>query len=173
MAHLLERINIVQAADVADINGSGITGDYVSLKGYERMIALAVYGDGTAGQDITFTVYQAQDVSGTGAKALNCLQTGRIFRKQGADFSAVAALTAWTKVTQATADDQYQPDDTGEAVGMVALEIDANDLDVTNAFDCVRVDVSDPGASKIATLLYILEAKHRTSPELLVDPLVD
>jgi len=167
---MLERINIELAATITDTNGSAITGDYVSLTQHDRCLILCIMGDGTAGDanDLDLLIYQATDVAGGSAKVLNALETGRIYTKYGADFTAVAALTGWTKVTQATADEQYCPTDSGESVGMIALEIEAADLDTDNGFCCIRCDTSNPGAAKYAAIVYIMgDPKYPADPTLM------
>jgi len=175
---LLERLFPVLGAEPADLNGAATTGDYISLKNYDRVLVLLAYGDGTAGSDPALAVYQATSVAGGSAKVLNCLETGRIYRLDAATYAAYAALTSstfvWSKVTQATADEQYAPTDNGETVGIIALEIEASDLDADNGFDCIRVDVSQAGAAKYGALIYLLaDPKYPAAPELMKPPIVD
>jgi len=170
----LERMQIVpgQAAGPADINGAAITGDYVSLKNYRRCLVLVYAGDGTAGGDLDVKLYQASDVSGTGAKVLNCLETDRIFTKQHA--STFAGVGQFTKETQPTADEQYTDTDSGEQVNLWGLEVMASDFDADNNFDCLRADVADPGAAKVVGLLYMLmDPKYPASPELQLSAIAD
>ena len=171
---LLERVQIVpaQAAGPADINGAGVTGDYVSLKNYDRVLILIYAGDGSAGGDLTVDIYQATDVSGTDAKVLNALETGRIYTKQNA--SSFAAVGQWTKETQATADEEYTDATSGEQVNLWALEVMASDLDVDNGFDCFRADLADPGAAKVVGMLYVLYgASYPSAPEDMLSAIAD
>ncbi len=173
-ARCLERMQIVpgQAAGPADINGAGITGDYVSFKNYRRCLVLVYAGDGSAGGDLQVDLYQATDVSGTDAKVLNALETERIFTKQHA--STFAGVEQWTKETQATADQQYTDATSGEQVNLWGLEVKAEDLDADNDFDCMRADVADPSAAKVVGLLYILmDPKYPSAPELMLSAIVD
>lgn len=175
---MLERIFPVLGCEPVDLDTAAITGDYVSLKNYGRVLIILGYGDGTAGKDPQPSIYQATDVTGTDAKVLNALETGRIYRMDAATYAAYAALTSstfvWTKVTQSTADEAYAVADNGEAVGMICLEIRRDDLDTTNNFDCIRCDVSDPGAAKVGFLLYILgDPDYPSAPELMKAPIVD
>lgn len=165
---------IVQGADIADTNSGATTGDRVSMKNHEACIVLVTMGDGTAGKDLDFTVHQSKTVAGGSEKVLNCLDTGRIYRKSAADFTAVQLLTAWTKVTQATADEAYEPADSGEEVGMMAGIILAEDLDVDGGFDVIGAKLTDPDSAKYAVIHYILiGAKYPAAVELMPDPLVD
>lgn len=164
-AKVLERIQIIPLADVADVDAaSGVTGGYVCLKDYERVLIVVQSGDGTSGNDLDVLLYQ-KDSAGN-SKVLDVLETGRIYTKQGVDFAALVAVAAWTKETQAVADEQWTPDDSGEQCLLWAFEVMASDLDVSNGYNYIRCDLSDPGAAKIATGMYILmDPKYPAAPE--------
>lgn len=166
---LLERLQLVLAIEPKDLNGAGATGDYVCLSHYRRCLIVVLFGDGTAGNDIDALLYQATDKAGGSAKVLNVLKTGRIYTKEAASFAALAAIGAWTKETQATPDEQWTPDDSGEQVGLWGFEIMASDLDVANGFDHIRCDISDPSAAKVVAVLYILgDPDYPAAPELML-----
>ena len=143
------------------------TGDYVSLKDYENLLVLIAFNDGTAASgDIDIEVYQATDNSGTDAKVLNALQTGRIYSKTNA--TTLAAVGQWTKETQATADEIYDDETSGEKLGMIACEINAADLDADNGFDHVRCDLDTVSSAKLVCGLYILgNPKYPAAPDLM------
>lgn len=165
---LLERLQIVMAFEPADLNSAGATGDYVCLSHYRRCLCVILAGDGTAGKDIPVALYQATSNAGAGAKVLNALVTGRIYTKEAASFAVLAGVDQFTKETQATADEQWAPGDSGEQVLVWAFEIDASDLDTDNGYDHVRMDVADPAASKIVAGLYILgDPEYSAAPELM------
>jgi hypothetical protein len=150
MAHLCQNAQIVVAFDPVNLATAGGTGDYVSLKGYKHVTVLFVKGDGASGEDPTITLYQATTVAGGSAKALTFTT---IYVKQGAD---MAAIGTFTKTTQ-TAASTYTSATAGEQKAVWAIEIDADQLDVDNGFDCIRADISDVGdTSQIGTVLYIL-----------------
>ena len=149
------------------------TGDYISLKHYGKVLILIVFNDGTATSgDIDIEVYQATDVSGTGVKVLNALTTGRIFTKMHA--TTLAAEGTWTQITQATADEIYDCDTSGEQLGMIAVEIDASDLDSANNFDCIRADLDTITSAKLLTGLYILgDPKFPSDVDEMLSALAD
>lgn len=169
----LERMNIVLACEPDDLDDGAITGDYVSLENYERLLVVVGAADGTAGDDLTVNLYQATSAAGGSAKVLNCLETGRIYTKMAADFTAMQLVTGWTKETQATADEEYTDTDSGEQSCLWCFEVRAADLDVANSFTHVRADLDgDGGAAKIGFMLYILlDPKYPAAPELMKDPL--
>ncbi len=177
--HCLEEMQIhpifpAVVADDAD-DDTMQTGDYISLKNYGKCLILIAYGDGSATTgDITVTLYQSTDVANSqgDAKALNCLVTGRIYEKVNG--TTLAAVGQWTKVTQSTADEVYDDTDSGEELGMIALEVKPSDLDVTNGFDCIRCDLTAITSAKIACALYILmDPKYPAAPDLMLSALAD
>ena len=143
------------------------TGDYVSMKDFENLLCLIAFNDGTATSgDIDIEVYQASDNAGTGAKVLNALETGRIYSKVHA--TTLAAVGQWTAATQATADEIYDDETSGEKLGMIAVEIMASDLDADGGFDHVRLDLDTITSAKLVCGLYILGgAKVQTKPDLM------
>lgn len=130
--------------------GSARTGDSVSLKNWGRITAFFYAAAGTAGEDPTITLEQATSIAPSNAKALNFT---RIDVKQGADIFAVGT---WTKVTQA-AGNTYVNTDAAEQQKLWAVEFQAEELDVDNGFDCVRMTVGDAGSTnQIACAFYVL-----------------
>jgi len=141
MGHKFIKNNkIIQGAGPADINGSGLTGDYVSMKNYNHCTVILNFG--AIGAANTVTLKQATDVSGTSEKALSFTE---YFKKEG---------TSTDTFTRATCSSTFNTGTTSNSVYVV--EIDANDLDVDNGFDCLRVNIADPGASTIVGVTYIL-----------------
>ena len=174
----LEKNFPILAAAPVDFNDGATTGDYICMKGWGGCAILIAYGDGTADSDLQYTIQQATDVANslTDAKALNCLETGRIFTMDAATYAAYALLAAthFNADTQATADEVWLDATNGEAVGICVLEVFESDLDTSNGFDCLRCDVTDPGAAKIGAILYILhDPKDATYPTLMRNPLID
>jgi len=172
---VLENSFPVLGATVGDINSAAITGDYVNLAKYRRILVLLQMADGTATSgDIHMLLYQSTDNAGTSAKVLNCLETGRIYTRYAADYATLAALTtSWTQVTQATADEEYADATSGEACGMIALEVRAEDLDADNKFTHIRCDVEATSSSKIVCLSYIpINPSSQCDPTLMPVPTV-
>lgn len=133
-------------------------GDYVSLKNYNHVAVVFVKAAGAAGEDPVLTIQQAQDVAGTGAKALNFTE---INVKQGADLQAIGTFT---KVTQAAAN-TYTEATSGEAQAIWVVEFDAEDLDVDGGFDCITASVADVGVTaQNGTVLFILSEPRYSGP---------
>lgn len=155
--HFLEK-NQVVAGFVPLALTTARSGDYVSMKGYGRLAILFFKAAGTAGDDPTITLQQAQDVSGTGVKALNFT---RIDTKQGADLAAVGQFTT---VTQSAAN-TYTDATSAEVQALWVLDVKAEDLDVDGGFDCVRATISDVGTNaQLGCMLYSLhEPRYATA----------
>jgi hypothetical protein len=152
---LVEGVNIVPAwaENVVDMD-TNQTGDYISLKGYGKVGILFVKEAGTAGDDPTLSVYQAKDVAGTDVKDLNGFATYWI--KQAA--TNLTAVGTFTKTTQTADEDLAFNATSAEQCLIMYCEIDAEDLDVDNGFDCIRVDVAlaASGGAQWGTCLYFL-----------------
>jgi hypothetical protein len=147
-----------------DANDGATTGDYFDMSKCSECEIVVAFGDGTAGSDLDIALYQSDDNAGTTTAVLNCLETGRIYTKYAATYAAYAALTAWTQVTQETADEKHEPDDNGEAVGLMSYRVLASDL--TDGYRYIRADLTDPGQAKIAAALYIGTLYDQGDPAL-------
>ena len=127
---LVEEMQIVPAFGPVDLSAAAANGDWVSLKGYDRCTVIVFKGAGTAGDDPTLTLKQAQDVSGTNAKALNFT---RIDKKKG----TLTAVGTFSTVTQAAAN-TYLDDSDAEAAALYAIEVKSEELDVNNGSSNLR-----------------------------------
>lgn len=162
MTRLVENAQIAAAILPVNLATAVNNGDWVSLKNYGHVAIVVIKDGGTAAEDPSFTVRQATDVAGTGAKALNFT---RVDKKQAADVQTVAQFT---KVTQA-ASNTYAGDGTSaEDEMIVVIEFDADELDTENGFDCVQLQIPDVGAAaQLAAAIYILtEPRYGQEPAL-------
>ena len=133
----LEGNQIVSAIIPADLSAAANDGDWFNLKNFGRVLAVLFKAAGTAGQDPIFTLRQAQDVAGTGAKALNFTT---IWKKVGLQ----TGIGPFTKVVQAAAN-TYIDDTSAEVQAILAVEILAEELDVANGFTCIQLQIPDVG----------------------------
>ncbi len=138
---LMEEIQIVPAFIAGADQNTDLEGDWVSLKNFNNCLIVFHKAAGTAGDDPSIRLQQATVVAGTDAKALTF---DHIYHKIGA--TAVSAIGVFTKVKldTATADlDLVSVNgvdlltDVGESV--ICVEIQADQLDVTNGFDCLNL----------------------------------
>src|SRR5262245_44124846 len=144
MPNLVEMIGIEAAVAPKDITGAAQPGDWMSLKYYSHLTVILVQG-AWAGGTAAVTLQQALDVAGGTPKAL-------------------AFDKLWTKVglgagsqfsTRTVTNNSFTLP--GVANTITVIEIDGDDLDVTNGYDCVQVNVGTPGAfTDLLSVLYLL-----------------
>jgi len=148
---------ILWANEPKSYSGAASTDKYVSLKNYKRLTAIIQTG-AWAGGTAAVTLKQATAVAGTSAKALS-------FAKQFNDVT-----TSGTLVETAVSSDTFT---IGTANKVYVIEIDAEQLDVNNGFDCVAVDIASPGANAdFYGVTYILSGARyaqSTPPSALAD----
>ena len=162
MLPLGEKFDIIPAIIPLDLQ-TARDGDWVSLKNAQGVLVVVFKGAGTAGDDPSITIEQAQDAAGTGGKVLNAVVD--FYKKIG----TLTAVGSWTKVTQ-TADELVTVDAvSAEAEGIWAFNVEADQLDVDNGFDWVRVRVADVGGNaQLGCALYVLHGlRFQATPENL------
>lgn len=162
----------MEEAQVIDMLGIGPadidtdrTLDYVSLKNYGKAVLIISLAAGTAGDDFNFTLRQAQDVAGTGVKDLDAIDAYWI--KQAA--TNLLSVAQFTK-TEQTADALVAGDATSaEEVELLVVEVDAEQLDVDNGFDCIggtlTLDASG-GAQYGSVIALLLDPRYPQEPAL-------
>lgn len=126
--------------------------DYVSLKSHSRVQIIIAIADGTTVTGSTITLKQATDVAGTSEKALAFTRM-----LANTDLSASKNLTE-TAVTSNT----FTTQTTNSKDSLYIIDVKAEDLDLANGFDCIRVDGTGHAAtsSRGAIVLYNLYGKR-------------
>ena len=165
-ADLLEIMNIQPVILPVDSQSAANNGAVLSLKGYAGVCLVLFKKAGTAGDDPVFTVTQAQAIAGTGEKALDFT---RIYSK----LHATTVPGLFTRVDQ-DAGNTYTDDTAAEKSGMIAVDIKAEDLDVDNGFDCVRLAIPDTGsagAQLIAGFAILYGPRHAGAG--MISPIAD
>ena len=163
---LAELGQIVPAIIPVDLQTGANEGDWVSLKNYNHCTIIVFTAIGTGGDDPVITLDQATTVAGAGTKTLN---VSEIFHKVGA--TAVSAVSAFTKVTQ-TAADGYDTVaiDGAENEAVFVIEVDRDQLDGDNDFDCMQVNVADVGSNEmLGCALYILSEPRYDGADAISD----
>ena len=157
--HILEKMQIVSGFIPVDMSAGANNGDWVSLKNFGRCAFVFFKAAGTAGDNPTITVQQAQDVSGTNAKALNFT---RVDVKKG----TLTAVGAFTTIAQAAAN-TYSDSASAASQMITVIEVKAEDLDCDGNFDCVQASVADVGTNaQLGCMLYLLhEPRYGMTPE--------
>lgn len=150
----LESHDIIPAFMPVDLSTAAHTGDRVNLKNYERCVFVLLASIGTAGDDPVISAQQHDAASSGNSKALNFT---RIRHKVGA--TDIDAIGQFSLVEQA-ADASYDSAtiDSAENESLIAIEVQASDLDTDNGFTFVSFDVADVGSNaQLGTGFYILQ----------------
>lgn len=121
----LETADIVPAFVPVDMQTAANNGQWVNMKHISKLIAVLFKAAGTAGDNPVFTLKQATDSSGTGAKALN-------FTRARTKIGAIGSTPQWTVATQ-SAGNTYTPT-SAASQALIAVEIQSSDLDTANGF---------------------------------------
>lgn len=155
----VEKSGIEVAVVPKDITGAVQNGQYISLKNYNHLTIVIIQG-AWAGGTPAVTLGQATAIAGTGAKAL---AMNNYWQKAGLTASVFAktAVVANTFNLPATANT------------VTVIEVDGEELDVANGFDCARVSIASPGANAdlLAVLYFLKEPRYNGSvlPDAKID----
>lgn len=172
----VEKNNICQGFLPVAMNTAANTGDAISLKGYGRCAIVIFKAVGTAGDDPVVTLLQGTDVAFATNKALPIT---RVDKKQAAtNLLAVGTFTKSTPSSLATNDvftvaNTWSNTDLAEQAAIIVIDVDANDLDADNGYDCIRASIADVGTNaSLGTMLYFLhEPRYVDQP--LASAIVD
>lgn len=144
-ARLDEQVTLVQATSAVALTSTAGDGVYVSLKNYSRMSIILDVTNATTVTGGTITLKQATAVAGTGEKAL-------AFTRMLSNIDYAAATTmAETAVSSNT----FTTDTTNSKRLRYVMDVKAEDLDLANGFDCVRLD-STGMANAVGSVTYVL-----------------
>lgn len=157
MSKLVQEQKFIWAAEPKDYSGAAMTAEYVSLKYYNHLTIVIQTGAWAAGT-AAVTLLEATNVSAGSAQALN-LET------MWTDDAATGTL-----VETAVTSDTFNLD---TANSLYIIEIDADELDVDDGYDCVTLAVASPGVnSDFYGVLYILSQPRyaqATPPSAIID----
>jgi len=139
----VEQNKLIGASAPADMSGKAMTAKYVSMKNYGHLTVVIKTG-AWAGGTAAVTMVESTDVTNSLSDAQNLnldyVWTGTV---------ASGALTK-TAVTSDTFN-------LAAANSFYVIELDADELDVDDGFDCVTVAIASPGAnSDFYSVDYIL-----------------
>ena len=146
----LQMADIVSAFVPVDMQTGANDGDWISMANFSRVLCVLFKGAGTAGDDPIFKLQQATDNAGAGAKDLNFAV---IYEKVGAQ----ASTLDFTRVTQ-TAAASYTNTASAEVEAIIAVEIQADELDVDGGFDHIQLSVANVGGNaQLGCAFYIMD----------------
>ncbi len=126
------------------------TTQYVSLKGYDRATFVIQTRNTTSVTANTFSLSQATAVSGTNAKALNFTS---YLRSEGVSGSDTATGVVTVATTNSNA---FTGATTNNSNNLYLIEVQRDQLDLANDFDCVGVSVAGAAANSTTSVLAVL-----------------
>lgn len=135
MFHEANKVVLMSPGIAAHATTAGDCG-YVSMKGYDKLSIYMFVDNATTVTGCAVTLKQATAVAGTSEKAL-------AFTKMWAltDTSvASSVITGETLTETAVTSNTFTTTTTDNKNAVYCMEISADELDVANGFDCVRLD---------------------------------
>jgi len=145
--HILEKLDFFHG--IVPINlGSARSSDVITLKNFGRVAIVFYKAAGSASEDPTLTLLQASSITPSNAKALNFT---RIDTKQG----TLTSVGTWTTTTQA-AGNTYTNTTASENEAIWVIDINVEDIDIDNGFDCIQVTIADAGSTnQLGAVLFL------------------
>lgn len=153
-----EQVYLVQAASNAALTTTVGDCKYVSLKNYRKVTVTIDILNGATVTGTTVTLKQATAVAGTGEKPL-------AFARMLANVD-VAAGQAMTET--AVSNNAFTSDTTNGKSLRYVIEVDVDELDTANGFDCFRVDCTG-AVNSTGTVGYILRGARYSGASPMVD----
>lgn len=153
VGRLIDVLKPVMGCAPAALTSTAGDGDYISMKGFSKLTIVIAVLNATTVTGGAITLKQAQAVAGTGEKALS-------FSKM---YSNIDCAAADALAETAVVSDTFTTDSTNSKQLMYVIEVDADDLDQANGFDCVRVD-SASMANAVGCALYLLWGARYAKP---------
>jgi hypothetical protein len=143
---LIDKAKVV--VGLAPITPSTSTPDTVCLKGFQKLTAIIVCDNAATVTGSAITLKQASVVANTDEKAL-------AFDKVWANADVAASDTL---VETAVTSNTFTTANTDNKNLLYVIEVDADDLDADNAFDCVRVGTAN-AVNTVVSVTYILHGQ--------------
>jgi len=156
MSLLKENAVPILACAPAALTSTSGDGLYVSTKGYRKCQILLVQANATTVTTGAVTLLQASDVAGTGAKALAFTT---YWYNHDVTSSTAATLTSATATSNT-----FNTNTTASKNIMYLIDVAASDLDKTNSFDCLRVDITGSAGSYGAVVYTLYDPIYAGSP---------
>lgn len=160
-AALAEQAKIVVACPPAALTTTAGDGDFVSLKNYRRCTIIIAVDNATTVTGGAITLIQATEVAGSTTKALAMTRMWANTDVGAGDTLTKTAVTSDTFTTSTTDNKNL----------LYVIEVLAEDLDVANGYDCLRVD-SASMANAVGAAIYILDGARyggTTPPAAITD----
>ena len=153
---LIEQLGVEVAAVPVNTTGAAVVGDYYSLKLYNHITFIIVQG-AWAGGTPAVTLHQATNVAAAGEKALAFTEYFSQTGLTGTGYAHTAVVSSTFNLTAV-------------ANIITVIEVEASDLDINNGFDCVRLGIASPGATRTSSPWWPSCRSRPTASSLLMMP---
>lgn len=158
---LVDKVKIVEG--LAPVTPSSSVPDYVSLKNYNHLTAIITVKNATTVTGSAITVKQASAVAATGEKAVSFSKAWRNIDTAAADLLAEFTVSSDTFTTDSTNSKNLQ----------YVIEVDADDLDMDNGFDCVRVGTGNATAAVLGVVYILSGCRYSGNVDALPSAIID
>lgn len=149
---LVENTKVVTG--FAPATPSSSTPDFVSMRYYRHLTAIIIADNGNTVTGSAVTLKQSTVVAGSDEKAL---AFSKVYANTDTGASDALVETAVTSNT-------FTTNTTNAKNLLYVIELDVEELDVNNNFDCVRVGLGD-AANTVISVVYILsEPRYAGAP---------
>lgn len=160
-AALAEQFKFVVGCPPAALATTAGDGDFICMKNYRRLTIVILVDNATTVTGGAITLVQATEVAGSTTAALAMTRMWANTDVGASDTLVKTAVTNNTFTTSTTDNKNL----------MYVIEVLAEDLDLANGYDCVRVD-SASMANAVGSVLYILDGARyggSTPPAAITD----
>jgi hypothetical protein len=150
---LAEACKIVTA--LAPVTPSSSTPRRISMKNYERCTIIINILNATTVTGSAITLLQATDIANANSdeKAVAFTQAWRNIDCAAGDTLTSFAVSSNTFTTDATNSKQLE----------YVIEVDSNDLDMANSFDCLRLGTANAVATTVAATYILRGARYKSA----------
>jgi hypothetical protein len=156
-----EQAHLVQATGAAALTSTAGDGAYVSLKNYRRATVLVDITNGSTVTGTAVTLKQATAVAGTGEKALG-------FTRMLANIDLGAGQAPSNYTETAVSNNTFTSSAVNSKKLRYIIEVDSDQLDSVNGFDCFRVD-ADGAVNSTGIVTYILWGARNSGANSMID----
>ena len=144
---LMEGSLAKQVAGPVDLNTAAVTGSRVSMKNAKRCAFIVSVGAGTTTSAHTFTLRQHDAATAGNSKDLSVANPY---------YHKIGAATVFTKVEPGSAAAAYDLHSIlADSASIVVFEVLAEDLDRTNGYAWVSVDIADSGGAQLGSVVAV------------------
>src|SRR5574343_563559 len=148
----LEKMIAKGSTTPVDLNAGANTGARIAMKNLNKVTFIAILAAGTTTSSHTFTLKQHDAASSGNTKDLEV---------SNPYFHKIGAATSFTKVSPTVDAAAYDLHSLlGDSASIVVFEVLAEQLDRTNDYNYVSLNISDAGGTQLGACIAIGDAEY-------------